>query len=48
MVRRDVVAAKLAARCEVQIAYAIGVAQPVGVHINTFGTGRVADEVLEK
>jgi hypothetical protein len=32
----------------VQIAYAIGVAQPVGVHVNTFGTGRVADEVLEK
>ncbi|MDC3953824.1 methionine adenosyltransferase [Polyangium jinanense] len=47
-VAKNVVAAKLAARCEVQIAYAIGVAQPVGVHVNTFGTGRVADEVLEK
>jgi len=47
-VAKNVVAAKLAARCEVQIAYAIGVAQPVGVHINSFGTGRVADEVLEK
>jgi S-adenosylmethionine synthetase len=46
-VAKNVVAAKLAARCEVQIAYAIGVAQPVGVHVNTFGTGRVADEVLE-
>jgi S-adenosylmethionine synthetase len=32
----------------VQIAYAIGVAQPVGVHVNTFGTGRVGDEVLER
>jgi S-adenosylmethionine synthetase len=35
-------------RCEVQIAYAIGVAQPVGVHVNTFGTGKVEDETLEK
>jgi S-adenosylmethionine synthetase len=47
-VAKNVVAAKLASRCEVQIAYAIGVAQPVGVFVNTFGTGRVADEVLEK
>jgi S-adenosylmethionine synthetase len=47
-VAKNVVAAKLASRCEVQIAYAIGVAQPVGVHVNTFGTGRVGDEVLEK
>ena len=47
-VAKNVVASKLAARCEVQIAYAIGVAQPVGVHVNTFGTGRVGDEVLER
>jgi S-adenosylmethionine synthetase len=47
-VAKNVVAAKLAQRCEVQIAYAIGVAQPVGVFVNTFGTGRVADDVLEK
>jgi len=47
-VAKNVVAAKLASRCEVQIAYAIGVAQPVGVFVNTFGTGRIADEVLEK
>jgi S-adenosylmethionine synthetase len=46
-VAKNVVAAKLAARCEVQIAYAIGVARPVGVHVNTFGTGRVHDEKLE-
>jgi S-adenosylmethionine synthetase len=32
----------------VQVAYAIGVAKPVGVHINTFGTGKVADSVLSK
>ncbi len=47
-VAKNVVAAKLAKRCEVQVAYAIGVAQPVGVHVNTFGTGVVADEILEK
>jgi S-adenosylmethionine synthetase len=47
-VAKNVVASRLAARCEVQIAYAIGVAQPVGVHVNTFGTGRVADDVLER
>src|SRR5262249_24794473 len=47
-VAKNVVASRLASRCEVQIAYAIGVAQPVGVHVNTFGTGRVSDEVLER
>ena len=47
-VAKNVVAAKLAGKCEVQVAYAIGVAQPVGVFVNTFGTGRVADAVLEK
>jgi S-adenosylmethionine synthetase len=47
-VAKNVVAAKLASRCEVQVAYAIGVAKPVGVHVNTFGTGRISDEVLEK
>ena len=47
-VAKNVVAAGLAAKCEVQIAYAIGVAKPVGVHVNTFGTGTVDDEVLGK
>jgi S-adenosylmethionine synthetase len=47
-VAKNIVASRVASRCEVQIAYAIGVAQPVGVHINTFGTGRVADEIIEK
>ncbi len=47
-VAKNVVASGLAARCEVQVAYAIGVAQPVGVHVSTFGTGKVADEKLEK
>jgi S-adenosylmethionine synthetase len=47
-VAKNVVASGVAKRCEVQVAYAIGVAKPVGVHVNTFGTGVVADEVLEK
>jgi S-adenosylmethionine synthetase len=47
-VAKNVVAAGLARRCEVQIAYAIGVAQPVGVHVTTYGTGRVNDETLER
>ncbi len=47
-IAKNVVASKLASRCEVQIAYAIGVAQPVGVHVNTFGTGSISDEKLEK
>jgi S-adenosylmethionine synthetase len=46
-VAKTVVAAKLASRCEVQVAYAIGVAKPVGVHINTFGTGVVDHQRLE-
>jgi S-adenosylmethionine synthetase len=47
-IAKNVVASGVAKRCEVQVAYAIGVAQPVGVHVNTFGTGKVADDVLEK
>jgi S-adenosylmethionine synthetase len=47
-VAKNVVAAGLARRCEVQIAYAIGVAQPVGVHVTTYGTGKVPDETLAK
>jgi S-adenosylmethionine synthetase len=47
-VAKNVVASQVAKRCEVQVAYAIGVARPVGVHVNTFGTGKVKDDVLEK
>ena len=47
-VAKNIVAAKLAKRCEVQLAYAIGVAKPVSINVNTFGTGVVADEVLEQ
>jgi S-adenosylmethionine synthetase len=47
-VAKNIVAAKLARRCEVQVAYAIGVAKPVGVYVTTFGTGVVADEKIAK
>ena len=43
---KNVVAAGLADRCEVQLAYAIGVARPVSVMVDTFGTGRVGDDVI--
>jgi S-adenosylmethionine synthetase len=46
-VAKNVVAAKLAQRCEAQVAYAIGVAQPVSVMIDTFRTGVVPDEAIE-
>ena len=46
-VAKNVVAAGIAKKCEVQIAYAIGVARPLSVHINTFGTGTVSDSEIE-
>ena len=46
-VAKHIVAAGLADKCEIQLGYAIGVAQPVSVMIDTFGTGKVPDEVLE-
>src|SRR5881296_1995352 len=46
-VAKNIVAAKLARRCEAQVAYAIGVAQPVSVMIETFGSGTVPDEAIE-
>ena len=46
-VAKNVVKSGVADRCEVQIAYAIGVAQPVGVHVNTFGTSKVDEQKLE-
>ena len=45
---KNIVAAGLAKKAEVQLAYAIGVAQPVSVRIDTFGTGTVAESKLEK
>lgn len=46
-VAKNIVAAKLAKRCEVQVAYAIGVAEPVSVYVQTFGTGTVSDREIE-
>jgi len=45
-VAKNIVAAGLAKKCEVQVAYAIGVAQPMGVYVQTFGTGKLPDETL--
>jgi S-adenosylmethionine synthetase len=45
-IAKNIVAAGLASRCEVQLAYAIGVAEPVSVMVNTFGTGTVEEERL--
>ena len=47
-VAKNIVAAGLARRCEVQVAYAIGVAQPMGVYVTTFGTGTVEDDKIAK
>jgi S-adenosylmethionine synthetase len=45
-IAKNIVAAGLAARCEVQLAYAIGVADPVSVSVNTYGTGAIEEETL--
>jgi S-adenosylmethionine synthetase len=45
-VAKNVVAAGLADRCEIQVSYAIGVANPVSIHVDTFGTGRIADDKI--
>jgi S-adenosylmethionine synthetase len=47
-VAKNVVAAGLADRAEVQVAYAIGVARPVGLYVETFGTGKVSDDAIVK
>ncbi len=45
-VAKNIVAAGLAERCEIQVAYAIGIAQPISIHVETFGTGRLSDEKI--
>ncbi|WP_130805931.1 methionine adenosyltransferase [Senegalia massiliensis] len=47
-VAKNVVAANLAKKCEVQLAYAIGVAEPVSIMVDTFGTGKIEEEKIEK
>ena len=46
-VAKNIVAAKLAKRCEVQVSYAIGVAEPTSIRVDTFGTGNIPDEQIE-
>ena len=43
---KNIVAAGLAKRCEIQVSYAIGVAEPTSINIETFGTGKISDEAL--
>ena len=47
-VAKNIVAAGLADKCEIQLAYAIGVAKPVSISINTFGTNKVAEDIITK
>jgi S-adenosylmethionine synthetase len=47
-IAKNVVAANLAEKCEIQLAYAIGYPEPISVHITTFGTGKYDDEKIEK
>ncbi|MEE8617863.1 MAG: methionine adenosyltransferase domain-containing protein, partial [Nitrosomonadaceae bacterium] len=47
-VAKNVVAAGIASRCEVQLAYAIGVARPVSLMVETFGTGKISDDKIAK
>jgi len=47
-VAKNLVAAGLASRCEIQVSYAIGVARPTSISVQTFGTGKISDERLEK
>ncbi|WP_204140996.1 methionine adenosyltransferase [Halomicronema sp. CCY15110] len=47
-VAKNIVAAGLADRCEIQVSYAIGVSQPTSISVNTFGTGKIADEQIVK
>jgi S-adenosylmethionine synthetase len=47
-IAKNVVASGVASKCEVQVAYAIGVAKPVSVYINTFGTGKASEQAISK
>ena len=47
-VAKNIVAAGLAEKCEIEVAYAIGVAEPVSIMVDTFGTGKISDDEIEK
>ena len=46
-IAKNIVAAELAEKCEVQVSYAIGVAQPLSINVDTYGTGKIDDEKLQ-
>ena len=45
---KNIVAAGIADECQIQVAYAIGVAEPVSLNVNTFGTGKISDEKISE
>ena len=47
-IAKHIVTAEAARQCEIQLSYAIGVSRPLSININTFGTGRISDKILEK
>jgi len=47
-IAKNIVAAELADKCEIQLAYAIGIAEPVSINVETFGTGKISEELLSK
>jgi len=47
-IAKNIVAAKIAKRCEIELAYAIGIANPVSINLNFFGTGNISEEKVEK
>jgi S-adenosylmethionine synthetase len=47
-VAKNIIAAGIADRCEVQVSYAIGVAHPTSISVTTFGTGKISDDKIEK
>ena len=47
-VAKNIVAAGLAEKCEIEVSYAIGVAEPVSIMVDTFGTGKFSDDLIEK
>lgn len=46
MLQKNIVASGLAKKCEVQVSYAIGVARPLSIRVDTFGTGKISDEKI--
>ena len=45
-VAKNIVAAGIADKCEIQVSYAIGIAQPISIYVDTFGTGKISDEKI--